>query len=189
MMALRKVGLRSSALITRSIATGEKVAVNVMKDGEDPVILADSEYPDFLWTLTVRRGALYAACMPARRQRGWRAPTHRSQPFLLLSLSLPHTHTPSHKSRTHDRRLMTTWRWARITCVLRAPRALRVVRSSQRSSAHRTNAPPPALALLLLPPPPPSISRATQMDDDDTKRYWQLVQRKAIQESNLARKA
>ena len=108
MMALRKVyqkvGLRSSALITRSIATGEKVAVNVMKDGEDPVILADSEYPDFLWTLTVRRGALYAACMPARRQRGWRALTHRSQTFLLLSLSRSLTHTllPINAGRTTD---------------------------------------------------------------------------------------
>lgn len=93
MMALRKVGLRSSALITRSIATGEKVAVNVMKDGEDPVILADSEYPDFLWTLTVRRGALYAACMPARRQRGWRALTHHNPSSSSLSLAPSHTHS------------------------------------------------------------------------------------------------
>ena len=43
-----------STTATRSITVGDKVEINILNDGEDPVVMADAEYPDFIWSLGVR---------------------------------------------------------------------------------------------------------------------------------------
>ncbi len=59
MYSLRR--LRSVAVAYRSIsyAPGTKIPVNIMKDGKDPVLLADAEYPAWLFKIAdpVRYGS------------------------------------------------------------------------------------------------------------------------------------
>ena len=57
--AARNVGLRGrngvSATRVRLFSqdtVGHPVAVNILENGEDPVELEDSEYPDWLWSVT-----------------------------------------------------------------------------------------------------------------------------------------
>lgn len=49
----RVASLARSTTATRSISVGEKVEINILNDGEDPVVMADAEYPDFIWSLGV----------------------------------------------------------------------------------------------------------------------------------------
>ncbi|KAH6835085.1 Mitochondrial ribosomal protein L37 [Perilla frutescens var. hirtella] len=47
-----------ASLISKEVKSTTVYGANILKDGQDPKILPDSEYPDWLWHLTDKRPAL-----------------------------------------------------------------------------------------------------------------------------------
>ena len=45
------MGSHAAAIQTRSLSPTEATGCNIFKNGSDPPILPDSEYPDWLWKL------------------------------------------------------------------------------------------------------------------------------------------
>lgn len=46
------------SILSKEVKSTTVVGANILKDGADPKILADSEYPDWLWHLVDKRPAL-----------------------------------------------------------------------------------------------------------------------------------
>ncbi|KAK1271448.1 hypothetical protein QJS04_geneDACA014075 [Acorus gramineus] len=44
-----------ASMLSKEVKTTTVVSGNILKDGEDPKLLADSEYPDWLWHLLDKR--------------------------------------------------------------------------------------------------------------------------------------
>lgn len=47
-----------ASILSKEVKSTTVVGANILKDGADPKILADSEYPDWLWHLLDKRPAL-----------------------------------------------------------------------------------------------------------------------------------
>lgn len=47
-----------ASILSKEVKSTTVVGANILKDGADPKILADSEYPDWLWHLIDKRPAL-----------------------------------------------------------------------------------------------------------------------------------
>lgn len=45
-------------LLSKEVKSTTVVGANILKDGQDPKVLADSEYPDWLWHLLDKKPAL-----------------------------------------------------------------------------------------------------------------------------------
>ncbi|KAF5191306.1 Mitochondrial ribosomal protein l37 [Thalictrum thalictroides] len=47
-----------TSTLSKELKSTTAIGANILKDGTDPKLLADSEYPDWLWSLIDKRAAL-----------------------------------------------------------------------------------------------------------------------------------